>query len=162
MGGRDLGGRETRVNYKCLLQCSPNEEAEPPGYFSRGRIAFNRLVTQSAEFLIAGKQLSSYFPSTSVSSAEDLSEPLEKILSFVRTRRLIVTLDGMLGFLPHNAQQGDSVFILLECNVPIVLRAVGNGQYKVVGACYLYGIMEGEAMERLEAAQSQVGEIVLC
>ena len=160
VGGRDLGGRKTPVNYKCLLQCSPNEEDEPPGYFSRGRIAFNRLITQSAEFIIAGKQLSRYFPSTSVSSAEDLSEPLEKIFRFARTRRLMVTLDGMLGFVPHNAQQG--VFILLGCNVPIILRAVDNGQYKVVGACYLHGIMEGEAMERLEAAQTHVEEIALC
>ena len=162
VGGRDLRGRKAPVNYQCLLQCSPKEEDEPPGSFSRGRIAFNKLITQSADFIIAGKQLSSYFPSASVASAEDLRNPLEQIFRFARTRRLMVTLDGMLGFVPHDAQQGDSIFVLLGCNVPIILRAVGKGHHKVVGGCYLHGIMEGEAMERLEAGQSHIEEIVLC
>ena len=162
MGGRDPRGRKAPVNYQCLRQCLLKEEDEPPGYFSRGRIAFNRLINQNADFIIAGKQLSSYFPSTLVSSAEDLREPLENIFRFARTRRFMVTLGGMLGFVPHYALQGDSVFILFGCNVPIVLRAVEKQHYKVVGGCYLHGIMEGEAMERLEAGQRHVEEISLC
>ena len=41
---------------------------------SRRKTASNRLMTQSADLKIAGKALSSYFPSTSVSNPEALRE----------------------------------------------------------------------------------------
>lgn len=74
----------------------------------------------------------------------------------------MVTLGGSIGLVPIDARQGDLVCLLLGCNVPLVLRAVGGCNHKVVGGCYVHGIMEGEAMEGLGAGQSRVEEIVLC
>ena len=162
VGGRDLRGRKAPVIYQCLLECSPWAEDEASGHNSRGRTAFHRLITQSADLMIAEKTLSSYFYAPSVSKHEELREPLEQIYRFVRTRRLMVTLEGFIGAVAHEARRGDVIFLLLGCNVPIVLRAVGNNRYKVVGSCYLHGIMEGEAMGPLEAGQSHIEEITLC
>lgn len=41
---------------------------------------------------------------------------------------------------------GDQIFIVLGCDVPLVLRPTSNGEYEVVGRCYLCGIMDGEAV----------------
>lgn len=162
VGGRDPRGRKAPNDYQLLLECSPKEEQDSLMRQSRGMTAFNRLISQSADFRIAGKKLSSYFPSASSSSAESLRDPLEQIYRFVRTRRLMVTLKGFIGLVPIDARQGDVVCLLLGCNVPIVLRAVEKQHYKVVGSCYLHGIMEGEAMEWRKVGQSQIEEIVLC
>lgn len=161
VGGRDLRGRKAPTDYRCLLKCSPKEEQESSMRNSRGRTAFSRLITQSAHFQIAGKTLSSFFPSASTSNIEGLRDPLEKIYRFVRTRRLMVTLNGSIGLVPIDAQRGDIVCLLLGCNVPLVLRAAENQHYNVVGNCYLHGIMDGEAMEWLKGAQSCIEEIIL-
>ena len=162
VGGRDFRGRKAPKDYECLLECSPKEEQESLTGNPRGRTAFNRLITQSADLLIAGKALSSYFPSASSSEAKSLPNALEQVYRFVRTRRLMVTVNGFIGFVPVDAEQGDVVCLFLGCNVAMVLRAVENLYYKVVGSCYLHGIMEGEAMEWLKEGQRHIEEIVLC
>ena len=73
-----------------------------------------------------------------------------------------MTLKGFIGAVAHEARRGDVIFLLLGCNVPIVLRAVGNDRYNVVGSCYLHGITEGEAMGPLKSGQSHIKEIILC
>ena len=162
VGGQDLQGRKAPASYQCLLECSPWEDGKGPEYNSRGAVAFKRLISQSADWTIAGKTLSRYFNMASVSNDKNLREPLEKIFRFVRTRRLMVTLEGLIGFVPHEARPGDVVSLLLGCNVPILLRAVDNHRYKVVGSCYLHGIMEGESMGPLKAGQSHTEQIILC
>jgi hypothetical protein len=43
---------------------------------------------------------------------------------------------------------GDIVCVLFGSNVPLVLRQVGNkGDYKLIGECYVTGIMQGEALD---------------
>ncbi len=161
VGGRDLRGRKG-PHYQCLLKCSPSAEGKCPTNISRGRTAFNRLITQSADLKISENTLRSYLPSVSLTDDKTLQDPLEKVFRFVRTRRLMVTLDGFIGLVPTDAQQGDVVCLLLGCNVPMVLRAVEDRQYKVVGGCYLHGVMEGEAMEWLREGRSHVEDVVLC
>lgn len=162
VGSRDAKGRKAPTDYQCLLDCSPMEDLGSSTSNSRGRTAFNRLITQSADLQIAGKRLGSYFPPASSPDAEVLRDPLERVFRFVRTRRLMVTLNGSIGLVPNDAQQGDVVCLLLGCNVPIVLRAVEQNRYKVVGSCYIHGVMEGEAMEWLKGGQNHVEEIHLC
>jgi len=43
-------------------------------------------------------------------------------------------------------EEGDIIAIIFRVNVPFVLRPVANGYYKVIGECYVYGIMDGEFM----------------
>jgi hypothetical protein len=59
------------------------------------------------------------------------------------------TDEGLLGVGPDFMQPGDHVVILFGGKMPFVLRPVGK-LWRLVGACYVYGLMEGEAIERWE------------
>ncbi|KAF2162445.1 hypothetical protein M409DRAFT_27070 [Zasmidium cellare ATCC 36951] len=61
-------------------------------------------------------------------------------------RRLAVTESGHVGIVPQQAQKGDLVCVLYGCSVPVILRPLAKGQYRLVGECYLQGFMEGEAV----------------
>ena len=57
-----------------------------------------------------------------------------------------MTVDGQIGLGPDTMEEGDIIAIIFRVNVPFVLRPVANGYYKVIGECYVYGIMDGEFM----------------
>jgi hypothetical protein len=57
---------------------------------------------------------------------------------------------GYFALLSKNAEVGDHVVIFLGGNVPFVLRKVASEhtlEYKLVGECYVYGVMEGVIFE---------------
>lgn len=63
------------------------------------------------------------------------------------THRFFTTEDGLMGWAPKQARQGDHIAIMLGSETPTVLRPVsspGTEQYEVVGPCYLQGFMFGE------------------
>lgn len=41
---------------------------------------------------------------------------------------------------------GDVIAVFYGCEVPFLLRAAGGDCYKLVGNCYVHGIMYGEAL----------------
>jgi hypothetical protein len=59
-------------------------------------------------------------------------------------RRLIWTQRGHIGLAPVGVHVGNIICILGGCRVPLVLRR-GLSGYKLVGECYILGIMAGEA-----------------
>ncbi|KAF4633399.1 hypothetical protein G7Y89_g4718 [Cudoniella acicularis] len=63
-------------------------------------------------------------------------------------RNLCVTAGGYLGSVPNGSITEDKVCILFGSRVPFVLRECGKGLFKLVGECYIHGIMDGEAMKR--------------
>ncbi|KAH8894578.1 hypothetical protein GQ53DRAFT_84393 [Thozetella sp. PMI_491] len=64
-------------------------------------------------------------------------------------RRFFVTRNGYFGLGPSQIQDGDICAILFGANVPFVLRPMMNqGEYRLVGQCYLYGAMYGEIVEK--------------
>ena len=62
-------------------------------------------------------------------------------------RKAFFTQGGRTGLGPDVAEVGDGVYIVQGANVPMILREAGNGQYRIVGQAYVYGVMDGEAME---------------
>lgn len=63
----------------------------------------------------------------------------------VSTNRILIeTADGRIGWAPKEAEEGNAIFIVSGATVPVVLRPAEHGRYKLVGACYLHGIMDGE------------------
>ncbi|KAK5166139.1 uncharacterized protein LTR77_008400 [Saxophila tyrrhenica] len=60
--------------------------------------------------------------------------------------RITVTQCGLLGRVPHGTQQGDVVALFAGAQVPFVLRPPGEPEtgFKVVGPCYVHGVMQGE------------------
>ncbi|KAK5689847.1 hypothetical protein LTR97_012607 [Elasticomyces elasticus] len=63
-------------------------------------------------------------------------------------RRLLVTNTGRCGLGPSIMQSGDVVIIVRGADVPFVLRPADKGYYQFVGAAYVNGIMDGEAVEK--------------
>ncbi|KAF2804652.1 uncharacterized protein BDZ99DRAFT_149700 [Mytilinidion resinicola] len=64
-------------------------------------------------------------------------------------RRYFTTRGGYLGIGPVGIRSGDLVCIILDADVPFVLRksaanGAGNAQFELVGECYVHGIMDGE------------------
>ncbi|KAK4506857.1 hypothetical protein PRZ48_000590 [Zasmidium cellare] len=55
-----------------------------------------------------------------------------------------------VGLAPVGTEIGDHICILRTCSVPYVLRPLENGRYRLVGDCYIHGVMEGELLESLE------------
>ena len=83
-------------------------------------------------------------------------------------RRFIITSGAFVGLAPHDAQEGDGIFIFLGGQVPYVVREKGGAKYQFIGECYIHGVMDGEAMktfdgnkEILEDANTRIEPIVL-
>jgi hypothetical protein len=62
-------------------------------------------------------------------------------------RRTFGTSKGYLGLGPDSAQEGDWVCVIAGAAVPFILREESKGMWKLVGECYLHGIMDGEFMD---------------
>jgi len=58
--------------------------------------------------------------------------------------RFIVTEGGYMAFGSCDMRRGDLICCLYGSTVPLIIRPE-NGHYIVVGPCFLYGIMQGEA-----------------
>ena len=66
---------------------------------------------------------------------------------FCYTQRRGRTRCGFVGQFPLNSRKGDVVFLPLGSAVPFVVRPKWKGHYKLIGECYVYGIMDGEAFD---------------
>lgn len=62
-------------------------------------------------------------------------------------RRLIISDNGYMGIVAPNTERGDLICILFGGEVPFILRAVEGGRYRLIGECYVHGIMDGEALD---------------
>ncbi|KAI0193018.1 heterokaryon incompatibility protein-domain-containing protein [Xylaria flabelliformis] len=62
------------------------------------------------------------------------------------TRSLFRTSVGQLGRGDKTTKAGDEAWVLSGGNVPFTLRRVSEGRYKLIGECYIHGVMHGEAV----------------
>jgi hypothetical protein len=62
-------------------------------------------------------------------------------------RRFCLTRKGYFGIVPATSQAGDYVCIFSACHIPFILHPI-NSSHKLVGQCYIHGIMWGEALQR--------------
>jgi hypothetical protein len=77
-------------------------------------------------------------------------------------RRVVSTRLGRIGLAVAAAQEGDSIAVLKGCGMPMVLRPAGGGLWRLVGECYVHGIMKGDVAESLNQGKIQMTEIALC
>ncbi|KAI1271639.1 HET-domain-containing protein [Xylaria sp. FL0933] len=76
---------------------------------------------------------------------------LSIISDWTRCRVLCRTKKGYLGWVPDITMVGDSIFIIMGAAVPFVVRPAGDGTYKLIGECYIHGIMYGEGLEEKDS-----------
>jgi hypothetical protein len=78
-----------------------------------------------------------------------------QMMSTCHGRKFAVTEKGYLALVPHCAEIGDRIALLLGCSIPFILRdftkiITREGEklaMQMVGDAYVHGIMNGEAME---------------
>ena len=61
-------------------------------------------------------------------------------------RTLVMMSNRLLGLVPEGTRPGDIICVLFGCDVPLVLRPVGGSTFKIVGGCYVDGVMRGEPL----------------
>jgi hypothetical protein len=61
-------------------------------------------------------------------------------------RRFFISQAERYGWAADGSQPGDYVAILYGCDYPFLLRESSDGTYKIVGDCYIHGLMDGEAL----------------
>ena len=76
-------------------------------------------------------------------------------------RCFFTTEKGYMGLAPPSTRSGDLICVLLGGKTPYVLRRDGKGFHRFIGECYIEGLMNGEAMNRLDSGESGLEEFVL-
>lgn len=62
-------------------------------------------------------------------------------------RKFFVDDGGLIGLAPNGAIEGDTIVLFLGAQVPFIVRKRDNGNYQLIGDCYVHGIMDGELMK---------------
>jgi hypothetical protein len=133
---------------------------------------FYKFMATNQAYMINGLRLDQYFANKGrrVRVTRDDEEPernmspdirwqILKASLLLQRRRLATTTLGSIGIVPTATQKGDIVAILIGSSVPVVLRPNGD-TLKVVGTCYVHGIMEGELFTK-EVLECEICEIKL-
>jgi hypothetical protein len=101
----------------------------------------------------AGEMANAPYPSADLLSTvpefqqlESSAQEFMSCLDVVRGRSFCLTTRRYMGWIPQAAQPNDKIAIFGGGRVPFVIRPVGNGEYQLVGECYIHGVMEGEAL----------------
>jgi len=63
-------------------------------------------------------------------------------------RCLVRTRTGYLALAPTLTNPGDRVFLVEGSRAPFILRKVSDESWKLVGDCYVYNLMGGEAWDQ--------------
>lgn len=90
---------------------------------------------------------------TAGASASEYDQPDFETAAFARSIRyacagrcFFVTAAGRIGIGPHHIRAGDTVAVVYGEGWPLILSPE-DGQFSLAGACYVYGIMAGEALQ---------------
>ncbi|KAL5318192.1 hypothetical protein ACEPPN_013251 [Leptodophora sp. 'Broadleaf-Isolate-01'] len=67
----------------------------------------------------------------------------------------------VLGIAPAKVQQGDILFVPYGCPLVMIMHDEGNGTFSVVGSCWLYGFMHGEAIKMHAEGTLEEKELIL-
>ena len=78
----------------------------------------------------------------------------------IRDRVFFSMEGGYFGLAPPGAMVGDRLCVLLGCALPLLIRPHGQ-QFQLVGSCYVYGMMNGELLDEVDAGKHQLQKIEL-
>lgn len=99
----------------------------------------------TAQFHTGQEFLAAFLRDEKQQVPEDAENFMGNVYVMCKNRSFIQTREGYIGLAPRLARPGDQVCVLLGCSQPLLLRPAPNRQYQVVGECYMYGLMNGEA-----------------
>jgi hypothetical protein len=112
-----------------------------------------------------GAYINSYYPSArfvpepeahkrideghSTEIASDIERFIEAASNACNGRRLFFTYSGYLGLGPDAMRGGDRLVVLYGGEMPYILRPEGT-RFRFVGECYVYDLMKGQAVKKME------------
>ena len=155
VGGRTVDGRCPPSTFGSICRC---------------------LFQQRSTWLINVPEILEFFQGTSsellsmpkelladITQYEDAFDFFQRLQACCCGRRLVAASDDRMGLVPPNAKKGDLVCVLLGCNVPVILRHMDDSkeEYLFIGEAYFQGIMDGEALEQVDAGKLSLREFVL-
>jgi hypothetical protein len=127
---------------------------------------FNEELGPNKDLILRGKRLQDYFvPFSQYTSAGNHFRAFAAhIKQAFQRHTLSSTQNGLIGMIPKTSAKGDKIAVLFGCDYPVVLRPVVSpaGCYKVVGICFVEGLMRGEAVEGIETGTFTAQDIALC
>lgn len=77
---------------------------------------------------------------------EEMYPFLTTMLHHQAERRTCIIGKRYFGTIPSEAEEGDLIAIFFGLGIPFVLRPLARGTYKLIGPCYVHGIMDGECL----------------
>ena len=83
-----------------------------------------------------------------------------RLRSTILKRRLFTTVNGYIGIGHGSVRRGDIICIALGGRMLLILRPINN-VYKMIGECYIHGIMFGEAIRGQSYKDSYLEEFIL-
>ena len=125
--------------------------------FDGERVAVDGDIVQGFLDLLSGKsesvQEDTNTSKNSLNSGGNRQQSLYALWYAIHTtcneRCLFMTANGSLGVGTDSTQEGDAVVILFGARWPFALREEGS-HYRLVGPCYLEGVMDGDAVIKRE------------
>jgi hypothetical protein len=78
--------------------------------------------------------------------------------TFANAQCFFITENEYFGIGPRAMRPDDKIFVPFGCNVPLVICSTGR-EFVVIGSCLIYGLMNGEIMEKLERADVEPEEL---
>ncbi|KAI7459936.1 hypothetical protein KC357_g9083 [Hortaea werneckii] len=173
LGNRDLAGNIPDKRFSSILHSAIfDQDFQPLKLAKNDTMAghafdLHHFLSKNSAFTFAGRPLKEYFSSTaSLPEATDPSwghtDPgnaarpyiaaVRRCREFLYARRLATTVGGYMAVLPFKARNGDRVAVFLGCSCPVLLRSTARG-FQVVSACYVQGLMDGDAISMLHSGQ---------
>lgn len=117
----------------------------PPHWYS---LAYNDAYRLCSDGGLDAKNLLQKQRNDGEQISSKLKEFLERVQAVTWDRRLVRLVDDSLGLVPERTSQYDRICILFGCDVPVVLRRLKGGFWEFIGEAFVYGVMDGEAIER--------------
>ena len=75
---------------------------------------------------------------------------VDMVRGAISNRCFMISESGYVGIVPRAAKAGDIFCVLFGCETPLLLRPTEGGSYhKLIGECYIPGIMDGEKIDDL-------------
>ncbi|KAN0069201.1 HET domain containing protein [Elaphomyces granulatus] len=150
--------------------CHPAPHSYRPAYVSWITLKLSTCVNATAQHIggspfiialgaLAASENSGSLPSSNQSlSSHDNERPgnskssitsdeYETTFAHARHLRLFLTSRRYLGVGSESLLEHDSIWIIPGSRVPLILREVKLSAFRVVGAAYVHGFMQGEALE---------------
>lgn len=108
---------------------------------------YNRYASRVREVRAMGTRLpeSQHYQTHHMDDALNNFYVSVKEMCFKRT--FFVTKKGYMGLGPFFTLPCDRIFVVPGVNTPLVMRRTLRGRYRLVGQCYIHGLMSGEALE---------------